>query len=147
MHGKSAKTDKTRGEEKQRTSKASKSPKAVMKKSSKLGAKAAAKRATPLIKPHRRVTVYRATPTAIMGMHANSKITHAGSTSHFDVSYVTALGQKGASLAQAILQHCERDYSTLQEIFSGLTPQRLPFVVQITSGATGASHSSSKSGS
>ena len=47
-----------------------------------------------------------------------------------------------AALAQAILQNCERDYMTLQQVFGGLTPQRMPFVVQITGGATGASHSS-----
>src|SRR5262249_55771637 len=50
--------------------------------------------------------------------------------------------KKGAALAQAILQNCERDYTTLQQVFGGLTPQRMPFVVQITGGATGASHSS-----
>src|SRR5262249_17268694 len=50
--------------------------------------------------------------------------------------------KKGAALAQAILQNCERDYTTLQQVFGGLTPQRMPFVVQVNSGATGASHSS-----
>src|SRR5262249_31027639 len=49
--------------------------------------------------------------------------------------------KKGAALAQAILQNCERDYTTLQQVFGGLTPQRMPFVVQVNSGATGASHS------
>jgi len=78
----------------------------------------------------------------MMGMHHKSKITHAGNTAHFDVSYLTKLGQQGAELAQAILQNCERDYSTLQTIFGGLTPHRLPFVVQITDDSTGASHSS-----
>jgi hypothetical protein len=50
--------------------------------------------------------------------------------------------QKGADLAHAILQNCERDYVTLQQIFGGITPHRMPFVVQITSDSTGASHSS-----
>lgn len=115
---------------------------AVTKRRTTAPAKAAANRAAPFSTPHRRVTGFRATPAAAMGMHAKSKVTHAGSTAHFDVSYVTTLGKKGAALAQAILQNCERDYSALQQIFGGLTPQRLPFIVQITSGATGASHSS-----
>ena len=125
----------------QRTRKAVKSPRAATKRSTKAGAKAAAGRAASFSAPHRRVTAGRAIPAATMGMHAKGKVTHAGSTPHFDVSYMTSLGQKGAALAQAILQNCERDYSTLQQIFGGLTPQRLPFIVQITSGATGASHS------
>jgi hypothetical protein len=91
---------------------------------------------------HHRVTVPGAHVTAVMGMWQKSKTTHAGATPNFDVSYLTSLGQKGATLAQAILQTCERDYATLQQIFGGLTPHRLPFVVQVTSGSTGASHSS-----
>src|SRR4029453_15276910 len=71
-----------------------------------------------------------------MGMHHQSKLTRAGT------GYPTRLGANGAALAQAILQNCERDYMTLQQVFGGLTPQRMPFVVQITGGATGASHSS-----
>lgn len=75
-------------------------------------------------------------------MHASLKTTHAGTTAHFDVSYLTSLGSKGANLAKAMLQNCERDYATLQNMFGNLTPQRLPFVVQITADNTGASHSS-----
>jgi hypothetical protein len=75
-------------------------------------------------------------------MHASTKTTHAGTTPHFDVSYLTSLGSKGAALAKAILHNCERDYTALQVMFGNLTPQRLPFVVQITSDTTGASHSS-----
>jgi hypothetical protein len=92
---------------------------------------------------HRRVTVRRThqTPT-LPGMHHQSKMTYAGSTAHFDVSYLTSLGKKGADLANAILQDCERDFSTLQQVFGGVTPEGLPFVVQITSDNTGASHSS-----
>jgi hypothetical protein len=78
----------------------------------------------------------------MMGMHNNSKLTHVGKTAHFDVSYLTNLGQQGADLAQAILSTCEKDYTTLQQFFGGLTPHRLPFVVQITDDGTGASHSS-----
>jgi len=75
-------------------------------------------------------------------MHHRSKITQAGNTTHFDVSYLTSLGKKGADLADAILQNCERDYATLEQVFGGLTPEGLPFIVQITSDNTGASHSS-----
>jgi len=126
----------------QSTRKAVKSRRAAPKRRTTAAAKAPASRAASFSTPHRRVTGFRATPAATMGMHAKSKLTHAGSTAHFDVSYMTTLGQKGAALAQAILQNCERDYSALQQIFGGLTPQRMPFIVQITSGATGASHSS-----
>ena len=92
---------------------------------------------------HHRVTAPRTHRlTTSPGMHQISSVTHAGSTAHFDVSYVTALGNEGADLANAILQNCERDYTTLQQNFGGLTPERLPFVVQITEDSTGASHSS-----
>ena len=77
-----------------------------------------------------------------MGMHHKSKLTHAGATDHFDVSYLTKLGQQGADLAKAILANCERDYTTLRDAFGGITPGRLPFVVHITADNTGASHSS-----
>ena len=91
---------------------------------------------------HHRVTVPRAHQAAVMGMRQQSQLTHVGKTDHFDVSYVTSLGKTGAALAQAILQNCERDYATLQQVFGGITPHRLPFIVQITPDGTGASHSS-----
>jgi hypothetical protein len=91
---------------------------------------------------HHRVTVRQIQEGPVLGMHHKSKVTQAGKTTNFDVSYLTTLGQQGATLAQAILQNCERDYATLQQVFGGLTPQSLPFVVQITSDSTGASHSS-----
>jgi len=75
-------------------------------------------------------------------MHSTTEMTHAGATAHFDVSYLTKLGPKGAALSTAILQNCERDYTTLQQAVGGITPQRLPFIAQITSDNTGASHSS-----
>jgi len=100
------------------------------------------RRAAALSAQHHRVTVHSAHVAAVMGMRQQSKMTHAAATSHFDVWYLTSLGQKGAVLAQAILQNCERDFSTLQQVFGGLTPQRMPFVVQITADNTGASHSS-----
>src|SRR6266436_5643895 len=90
---------------------------------------------------HHRVTVARAHQAAVMGLRQQSQLTHVGKTDHFDVSYVTGLGKKGAALAHAILQNCERDYATLQQVFGGITPHRLPFVVQITPDGTGASHS------
>jgi hypothetical protein len=91
---------------------------------------------------HTRVTAGLSRAIPSMGMARRSTVTHAGKTAHFDVYYLTRLGKKGAALAQAILQNCERDYGTLQQIFGGLTPARLPFVVQVTAGSTGASHSS-----
>ncbi|MBZ5578466.1 MAG: hypothetical protein LAP40_18030 [Acidobacteriia bacterium] len=104
--------------------------------------------ATPQMNPeirslHHRVTARRThqDPT-LPGMHHHSKVTQAGSTAHFEVSYLTSLGQQGVALAQAILQNCERDFSTLQQVFGGITPQRMPFTVQITADNSGASHSS-----
>ena len=91
---------------------------------------------------HARVTAGRSHQRPVMGMFHMSRITHAGNTAHFDVSYLSSLGQQGVDLARAILQSCERDYAALQQIFGGLTPHRLPFVIQITSDNTGASHSS-----
>jgi len=91
---------------------------------------------------HARMTAGRSHQRPVMGMFQRNKVTHAGNTANFDVSYLNSLGQKGADLAQAILQNCERDYAVLQQIFGGLTPHRLPFVVQITADNTGASHSS-----
>ena len=75
--------------------------------------------ASEVISEHHCVTVHRAYKGAVMGMRASHKLTHAGDTTHFDVSYVTKLGTQGASLAQAILQHCERDYASLQQTFGG----------------------------
>lgn len=92
---------------------------------------------------HHRVTARRAPGSPRpLGLHHASKTTSAGNTAHFTVSYLTALGQQGATLAAAILETCERDYTTLQTSFGGITPQGLPFVVQITSDNSGASHSS-----
>jgi hypothetical protein len=91
---------------------------------------------------HHCLTVGRTYKSAAMGMRPSAKVTNAGNTAHFQVSYLTKLGQQGAGLAQAILQNCERDYTTLQQAFGSLTPHRLPFVVQITADNSGASHSS-----
>ena len=91
---------------------------------------------------HHRLTVHRTYKGKVLGMHASGRVTQAGNTTNFDVSYLTKLGKRGATLAHAILQTCERDYATLQQAFGGLTPHRLPFVVQITADNSGASHSS-----
>ena len=97
----------------------------------------------PFRTQHHRVTAKRTHSAATLpGMHAKKKVTQAGTTAHFEVSYLTSLGTAGANLAAALLQTCERDYATLQQIFGGLTPEGLPFVVQITSDNSGASHSS-----
>jgi hypothetical protein len=112
--------------------KASTSKRAVKKAKATTAAAARPTGSTDLRTVHHRVTVPRAHATAIMGMHHRSKLTHAATTAHFEVGYLTRLGPKGAALAQAILQNCERDYMTLQQVFGGLTPQRMPFVVQIT---------------
>jgi len=65
---------------------------------------------------HHRVTAGRThIGQAFPGMHLRTKMTHAGATAHFDVSYLTSLGKKGAALAGAILQDCERDFATLQQ--------------------------------
>src|ERR1700756_4418999 len=64
--------------------------------------------------------------------HHPSKVTPVGKTPHFEVSYLTTLSKKGDTLARAILHNCERDYAALKKFFGGLTPKRLPFVVQVT---------------
>lgn len=89
---------------------------------------------------HKRVTAARGRKRPRMGMAHRTKTRHVGNTKHFHVHYLTRLGRKGLSLAQAILQTCERDYAALQRIFGGITPDHLPFVIQVTSGKTGASH-------
>jgi hypothetical protein len=106
----------------------------------------APKRSAPRLKapaiPHMRITAPRDADRSMMGMAHIGSVTQAGNTEHFNVSYLTSLGQKGAALAGALLQTCERDFGALQGFFGGLTPLRMPFVVQVTPGATGASHSS-----
>ena len=44
---------------------------------------------------HHRVTARRTHHASTLpGMHHQSKMTHAGNTAHFDVSYLTSLGKK-----------------------------------------------------
>jgi hypothetical protein len=92
------------------------------------------------VKARSRVTAGQSQGRAVMATPAASDMTAAGNTAHFNVFYQSNLGQQGADLAQAILLNCERDFASLQQIFGGLTPQRMPFVVKITSGSGGASH-------
>ena len=94
----------------------------------------------PTMKAHSRVTAGQSQGSPAASMLAATDATAAGNTAHFNVSYQSDLGQQGADLAQAILQNCERDFASLQQIFGGLTPQRMPIVVHITSGSGGASH-------
>jgi len=119
-------------------------PKKPIKKAAKKSSITAKKTAPSIARTvHHRITAKRShRGQTLPGMHAATKLTHAGATAHFDVWYLKRLGQKGAALAAAILQNCERDYTTLEQAFGGITPHRLPFVVQITSDSTGASHSS-----
>jgi hypothetical protein len=69
-----------------------------------------------------------------------------GSTPHFRVYYDPALGTNGIPLADDVIATCERDYSTLQSWFGGLTPPGLPFQIVITpldssgNGSGGAYH-------
>jgi hypothetical protein len=74
------------------------------------------------------------------GLSAAHKLKKAGHTPHFDVRYDSSLGQKGLTLARAVLSRCEQDLNSLQGWFGGLTPAGLPFVVNIVPGTGGASH-------
>src|SRR5258708_6874659 len=51
------------------------------------------------------------------------------------------LGGDGYIKKKKILRNCERDYAAVKKFFGVLTPKRLPFVVQVTAGSDGASHS------
>jgi hypothetical protein len=48
-------------------------------------------------------------------------VTPVGKTAHFEVSYLTMLGKKGATLARAIVENCEGEYAVLKRFFGGLT--------------------------
>jgi hypothetical protein len=91
--------------------------------------------------PHDRVTVHRFHQGPVMGLYPREAVTRAGTTEHFDVSYLTTLGARGADLAQALLDTLEPDYQILGALFGGIRPASLPFVVQITGDASGGSHS------
>jgi hypothetical protein len=66
--------------------------------------------------------------------------TERGKTAHFTVRFADQLGAQGAALADAVLARCENDYISLQNLFGGITPAGLPFLVHIRPGSNGASH-------
>ncbi len=87
-----------------------------------------------------RVTVIKGAPTVEhAGDTIANHIQHV-QTAHFTITYSRSLGVDGPTVAQTIVARCENDYTTLQQIFGGLTPASLPFQVRLTPGATGASH-------
>lgn len=65
---------------------------------------------------------------------------HPRQTTHFTVSVDPSLGATGAAIADALLQTCEQDFTTLQGYFGGITPRSLPFHLIVTTGSQGASH-------
>jgi len=65
---------------------------------------------------------------------------HPKQTAHFKVSVDPGLGPAGSKVADALLQTCEQDFTTLQGYFGGITPKSLPFQLIVTSGSQGASH-------
>ena len=71
---------------------------------------------------------------------ASAILREQGSTAHFHVYYDDSLGANGPTLAQAVLNTAEQDYTALQGWFGGITPGGLPFVVNIVPGSGGASH-------
>ena len=75
----------------------------------------------------------------------NPNYIQRGSTAHFVVFYDSALGNAGASAADAVLGKCEADFNTLRGWFSNTTPGSLPFNIYITTASNGASHASCSS--
>jgi hypothetical protein len=73
---------------------------------------------------------------------AAEQLTQRGQTAHFTVNFDNRLGANGPILAKAVLATCEQDYTRLQEYFGGITPARLPFVINIVPGSNGAVHDS-----
>jgi len=65
---------------------------------------------------------------------------HPSQTAHFRISLDSGLGTLGNKVADALLQTCEQDFTTLQGYFGGLTPASMPFEVIVTAGNQGASH-------
>jgi hypothetical protein len=65
--------------------------------------------------------------------------THS-STSHFVITYSRSLGADGPVIARRVAARCEADYTSLQQLFGGITPAQLPFKIRLTPGHNGASH-------
>src|SRR5437016_2488960 len=104
---------------------------------------------TPAIKPRPGATSalhvmvlpgHEISKAALSGPAVAAIDTVAGSTAHFRVSFDSSLGTNGATLANAVLATCERDFAFLQRVFGGITPGGLPFDVRIIPGSSGASH-------
>jgi len=72
--------------------------------------------------------------------------TLAGSTKHFHVFYAERLGHSGASVAEAVLKNCERDYQKLAEVFAQQEPLQFNIIIAPLSeqmdGTGGAYHHS-----
>ncbi len=77
-----------------------------------------------------------------LGLVAGSGLIPAGSTAHFQVSYDSSLDGDGKTLGDAVLLTCENDFTSLQGWFGGITPNGMPFTVNIVPGSGGASHDS-----
>jgi hypothetical protein len=91
--------------------------------------------------PHGHVMTEAAVP-GLGDVGNNPNYIQRGSTAHFVVFYDSALGNAGASAADAVLGKCEADFNTLRSWFSNTTPGSLPFNVYITTDTNGASHAS-----
>jgi hypothetical protein len=66
--------------------------------------------------------------------------TNAGSTTHFSVSYDSAMGEAGAAVAQGILATCEADWQRVADVFGGLSPSGGQIQVKIESSTGGGSN-------
>ena len=79
-------------------------------------------------KPRVCLVTQEAAPSPSASMELTSKVaalTNGGNTVHFRVEYDSSLGTNGATLAAGVLASCEQDYTSLQHLFSGLTPRNL----------------------
>ena len=65
---------------------------------------------------------------------------NAGSTTHFSVSYDTAMGDGGAVVARGILATCEADWQRVSDVFGGLSPSGGQIQVKIESSTGGGSN-------
>ncbi len=87
-----------------------------------------------------RIYVPHPRPQTLISAPAAAKNIHRGSTQHFEVYYDHSLGRRGSILADAILAACEKDYTTIQRYFNGITPPNLPFKIYLTPDNSGAGH-------
>jgi hypothetical protein len=87
----------------------------------------------------------KARPPASASLAPAGSMTFRGATRHFKVSYLSSLGNDGIYISDALLQSCEGQYQTLRGWFGGSDPDDLPFNVEVTDGAKGASHPACRS--